>query len=121
MIGIIMNLDKYLNMEDIKDLIDITEGGEDNDMWFHGKLEDSGHHFRLQLRKDPEGNYFEINIANRRTFDRWANSSDVSTEVPDNWEKDLIMKKIRDMIKLAEIYFNAIPDIYWNKWLRLKF
>lgn len=93
----------------------IEEGSEEQ--YLSGVLKKSGHYVRMY----SDAERYVLEISNKKTFDRWANSCDISTYIYFHWTKEEQKKKINDTLKLSDILFKSIPSKYWNELLRVHY
>ncbi len=94
----------------------------------YGVLKKSKHKVRIltDIGQPSDNVICYLQIGNKKTFDRWANSVDFEFQIlnyiePDSKKKlKLIQKDIDEAIKLACLCFRKIPTKYWNRFLRIK-
>ncbi len=109
-----------MNLKDVVSLLDpsIVEV-EKTESYFVGEFGEANHLIRIQL----DGEDFILKFANRHSFDRWANSVDLSVKIFFNWAVNDIKNKIDESVTLATVLFdpNNIPIHYWERNLRCHF
>ncbi len=111
-----MNLNKYLNMEEIEKLTDIQSNREG---YFFGTIKSSGHYLKIV----EASTIIFCTLNNKYTYNNsiYRSFGDINSEISMDLEKEDITNKIKELIEIANIVFKHVPEKYWKNYLSIKY